>query len=118
MKSLGFFTILLQLTLLTTNALSCRSNRKIVSSNQSPSLSSSISRIRSSDSTKQKMMPESTSSYDDFSYSPVDNVDVVAMTSSAGQYDSSVVEVKRVEGNQNSQHELSPQQFVYVILTR
>ena len=63
------------------------------------------------------MLPEG-SSYDEFSYSPVDTVDLVAMTSSAGGYDSSVVEVKRVEVNQNSQHELSPQQFVYVILTR
>lgn len=62
------------------------------------------------------MLPEG-SSYDEFSYSPVDTVEVVAM-SSAGGYDSSVAEVKRVEVNQNSQHELSPQQFVYVILTR
>ena len=63
------------------------------------------------------MLPEG-SSYDDFKYSPADTVEVVAMSSAGGQYDSSVVEVKRVEGNQNSQHELSPQQFVYVILTR
>ena len=65
---------------------------------------------------KPKMLPESASTYDDFSYSPVDVVDVVAMTSSVGS--TGVEVIQRVDSPQNSQHELSPQQFVYVILTR
>ena len=69
-----------------------------------------------SNSFRLKMLPESTSTYDDFSYSPVDVVDVVAMTSSAGS--TGVEVIQRVDSPQNSQHELSPQQFVYVILTR
>ena len=65
------------------------------------------------------MLPESPATYDDFNYSPVNVVDVVAMTSSTGNSDSSGVEViQRVNSPQNSQYELSPQQFVYVILTR
>ena len=116
MKSLGFFTLLLQLSLLTTNAFSCRSNTKIISYSESPSLSSSVPRVRMSNNFKPKMLPESTSAYDDFSYSPVDVVDVVAMTSSAGSTGAEVIQ--RVDSPQNSQHELSPQQFVYVILTR
>ena len=65
---------------------------------------------------KPKMLPESVSTYDDFSYSPVDVVDVVAMTSSVGS--TGVEVIQRVDSPQNSQLELSPQQFVYVILTR
>lgn len=114
MHSLSLLTTLLQLSLLTTNAFSCRGSGNYLSS-----LDSSIaSPIKRRGNNRQHLLRRmlQPSSQDDFIYSPVDTMVIAAspeLYEGRGPSTDQQIVVPQIV-----QHELSPQQFVYVILTR
>lgn len=116
MYSLSLLTTLLQLSSLTTNAFSYRGSGSGNHLSSSDSLIASP--VKSRGNNRQHLFRRmlQPSSQDDFVYSPVDTMVIAASPER--------LDGRGLNNDQQSivpqavQHELSPQQFVYVILTR
>jgi hypothetical protein len=110
MKLLGFFNVLL-LTPLLTKAFCSRSSS---SSQSRADISTILSKIRKFNGRRPAFSMVSEPFTEEVTFSPV-NV-MAAAASPADNYKPAAIQ--KNSASQNSQHELSPQQFVYVILTR
>ena len=109
MKLLDFFNVLL-LTPLLTKAFCCRSSSNSLSCSDTPTLSLKIRKLNGK---RPSLSMISEPFIEEVNYSPLN---VMAAASPAENY--KAAPLQQISASQNSQHELSPQQFVYVILTR